>query len=40
MPGRLRTDIASHNPRVYKERVVGAWYVNGTSPLDVWSKKR
>jgi alkylation response protein AidB-like acyl-CoA dehydrogenase len=25
--------LASHNPRVYKERVVGDFYVNGTDPV-------
>jgi alkylation response protein AidB-like acyl-CoA dehydrogenase len=25
--------IASHNPRVYKERLLGAWYLNGTRPV-------
>jgi len=25
--------IASHNPRVYKERLLGAWYLNGTPPV-------
>jgi alkylation response protein AidB-like acyl-CoA dehydrogenase len=24
--------VASHNPRVYKERIVGDWYLNGTPP--------
>lgn len=24
--------LASHNPRIYKERVLGDWYVNGTDP--------
>jgi alkylation response protein AidB-like acyl-CoA dehydrogenase len=24
--------ISSHNPRVYKERIVGDWYLNGTLP--------
>jgi len=25
--------ITSHNPRVYKERLVGAWHLNGTPPV-------
>jgi len=25
--------IASHNPRVYKERLLGAWYLNGAPPV-------
>ena len=25
--------IASHNPRVYKERLLGAWYLNGIQPV-------
>ncbi len=25
--------ISSHNPRVYKERLVGAWHLNGTPPV-------
>ena len=25
--------IASHNPRVYKERLLGAWYLNDTPPV-------
>ena len=25
--------ITSHNPRVYKERIVGAWHLNGTQPV-------
>jgi alkylation response protein AidB-like acyl-CoA dehydrogenase len=25
--------ITSHNPRVYKERLVGAWHLNGTPPI-------
>jgi hypothetical protein len=24
--------VTSHNPRVYKERIVGDWYLNGTPP--------
>ncbi len=27
---------ASHNPVIYKERVVGDWHVNGTEPPYVW----
>ncbi|GAA4396373.1 acyl-CoA dehydrogenase family protein [Tsukamurella soli] len=25
--------LASHNPRVYKARILGDWYVNGTDPV-------
>lgn len=25
--------LASHNPRIYKARIVGAWHVNGTDPI-------
>jgi len=28
--------ISSHNPRVYKSRIVGDYYLNDASPLDVW----
>jgi alkylation response protein AidB-like acyl-CoA dehydrogenase len=24
--------VTSHNPRIYKERIVGDWYLNGTAP--------
>ena len=27
---------ASHNPWIYKARIVGDWTVNGTEPLSVW----
>ncbi|MFP3525854.1 monooxygenase, partial [Pantoea sp. SIMBA_072] len=27
---------ASHNPVIYKERIVGDWHVNGTEPPYVW----
>ena len=27
---------ASHNPWIYKARIVGDWAVNGTEPLYVW----
>lgn len=27
---------ASHNPWIYKARIVGDWAVNGTAPLYVW----
>ncbi|WP_440712518.1 hypothetical protein [Gordonia sp. FQ] len=27
--------LASHNPRVYKARIVGDWLVNGTDPVPV-----
>ena len=28
--------IASHNPVIYKARIVGDWHVNGTEPPYVW----
>ena len=28
--------VASHNPLIYKARIVGDWYVNGTEPPYVW----
>ncbi len=28
--------VASHNPVVYKQRIVGDWSVNGTEPPFVW----
>lgn len=28
--------VASHNPLVYKARIVGDWHVNGTEPPYVW----
>ena len=28
--------LSSHNPRVYKARVIGNWYLNGADPLNVW----
>jgi len=31
--------ITSHNPRVYKERLVGAWHLNGTPPVVYGSGK-
>jgi len=42
---RLRLDrhwrnartLASHNPRIYKERVIGDWAVHGTDPLSALS---
>ena len=27
---------ASHNPVIYKERIIGDWHVNGTEPPYVW----
>ena len=27
---------ASHNPWIYKARIVGDWTINGTEPLYVW----
>jgi alkylation response protein AidB-like acyl-CoA dehydrogenase len=29
--------LASHNPRVYKERVIGNWYLNGGDPLGIYA---
>jgi len=29
--------VASHNPRLFKSRVVGAHLVNGTPPPFVWA---
>jgi alkylation response protein AidB-like acyl-CoA dehydrogenase len=31
--------ITSHNPRVYKERLVGAWHLNGTPPVVYGAEK-
>lgn len=31
--------ITSHNPRVYKERLVGAWHLNGTPPVVYGTSK-
>ena len=28
--------LASHNPRVYKERVLGEWFVHGTDPTTIY----
>ena len=28
--------VASHNPVIYKQRIVGDWSVNGTEPPFVW----
>jgi alkylation response protein AidB-like acyl-CoA dehydrogenase len=28
--------VASHNPWVYKARIVGDWSVNGTAPTPIW----
>jgi len=28
--------VASHNPLIYKARIVGDWRVNGTEPVYVW----
>jgi alkylation response protein AidB-like acyl-CoA dehydrogenase len=25
--------LASHNPRIYKERIIGDWAVNGANPI-------
>jgi hypothetical protein len=27
---------ASHNPLIYKERIVGDWEINGTPPPYLW----
>ncbi len=27
---------ASHNPVIYKERIIGDWHVNGSEPPYVW----
>ncbi|WP_116953307.1 acyl-CoA dehydrogenase family protein [Jiangella endophytica] len=31
--------LASHNPRVYKERVIGDWHVNAADPVEVFENK-
>ena len=28
--------LSSHNPRVYKARIIGDYYLNGANPLNVW----
>ena len=28
--------VASHNPLIYKARIVGDWHINGTEPPYVW----
>lgn len=28
--------VATHNPLIYKSRVVGDWHINGTEPPYVW----
>ncbi|GAA2898572.1 acyl-CoA dehydrogenase family protein [Streptosporangium fragile] len=30
--------LASHNPRVYKERIVGDWHINRADPTEVYQK--
>ncbi len=30
--------LASHNPRVYKARIIGDWYLNGANPLNVYEE--
>jgi len=30
--------LASHNPRVYKARILGDWLINGTDPLPNLAK--
>ena len=32
--------LASHNPRVYKERILGDWFVRGTDPTGVYGELR
>ncbi|UOE43125.1 acyl-CoA dehydrogenase family protein [Agromyces larvae] len=29
--------LTSHNPRIYKERVIGAYLLNGTDPLSIYT---
>jgi alkylation response protein AidB-like acyl-CoA dehydrogenase len=29
--------ITSHNPRIYKERVIGDFYLNGGDPLSIYT---
>ena len=29
--------VASHNPVIYKTRIVGDWSINGTPPPFVWA---
>ncbi len=29
--------LASHNPRVYKERILGDWHVNDADPAKVYA---
>lgn len=28
--------VASHNPAIYKSRIVGDWSINGTAPVFIW----
>lgn len=28
--------VASHNPLIYKARIIGEWHINGTEPPYVW----
>ncbi|MFF2372363.1 acyl-CoA dehydrogenase family protein [Agromyces sp. NPDC058110] len=30
--------LTSHNPRIYKERVIGDFYLNGADPLSIYSQ--
>jgi alkylation response protein AidB-like acyl-CoA dehydrogenase len=30
--------LASHNPRVYKERILGEWFVHGTDPTKIYGE--
>jgi alkylation response protein AidB-like acyl-CoA dehydrogenase len=29
--------VASHNPQVFKRRIVGEWVLNGTPPPTAWA---
>ena len=28
--------VATHNPLIYKEKIIGDWAINGTEPPYVW----
>lgn len=28
--------VSSHNPAIYKARIVGDWHINGTEPPFAW----
>ena len=32
--------LASHNPVIYRDRVVGQYFLNGTSPSSTYAKSR